>query len=225
MKKHNIVAFVFLLRRRRKKINSTSPLQYTALRFTIIIGRAELFSYYMCVYELLRPFFHLSAFKHKAHISRLVGHIVCISLNSSWKYKPQFEQHNLRLLYCCTDANNNSNAEYCLQALLPHAHAMSRCLLVTSALAWCHLFWLVVPQSLSSGEAILDPSFSFKPCFRHAKLTATLWVNAACECWDARGVSEWKAPIPATCMVLHNWLRFVFFKGPLFLPLCLLLLV
>lgn len=99
------------------------------------------------------------------------------------------------------------------------------CLSVISILPWCHLFWLVVLQSLSSGEAISDPSFSFKPCFRHAKLTATLWVNAACECWDARGVSEWKAPIPATCMVLYNWLRFVFFKGPLFLPLCLLLLV
>lgn len=79
---------------------------------------------------------------------------------------------------------------------------------------------------LPSGVAISDPSFSLNPCFCHAKLTATLWVNAACECWDGRGVSEWKAPIRATCMVLHNWLHSVFFKEPsCFLSLSLSLIV
>lgn len=94
------------------------------------------------------------------------------------------------------------------------------CLSVILIFLWCHLVWPVEPCSPPSGVAISDPSFSLNPCFRHAKLTATLWVNAACECWDGRGVSEWKAPMRATCMVLHNWLHSAFFKGPSF-SLCL----
>lgn len=59
--------------------------------------------------------------------------------------------------------------------------------------------------------------FGLDPCFCHAKLTATVWVSAACKWWDGRGVSasvkEWKAAMRATPMVLHNWLHPVFFKG------------
>lgn len=85
---------------------------------------------------------------------------------------------------------------------------------VISILVLCLLVWLVELLALTDGVATPDPSFSLNPCFRHAKLTATLWVIAACECWDGRGISEWKAPITATRMVLHNWLHSVFFKGP-----------
>lgn len=85
---------------------------------------------------------------------------------------------------------------------------------VISILVLCLLVWLMELLALTGGVATSDPSFSLNPCFRHAKLTATLWVIAACECWDGKGISEWKAPITATRMVLHNWLNSVFFKGP-----------
>lgn len=49
-----------------------------------------------------------------------------------------------------------------------------------------------------SGEARSDSSFTLNPCFCHAKLTASLWVNAACKCWEERGVSEWETPVTAT---------------------------
>lgn len=82
-------------------------------------------------------------------------------------------------------------------------------------LSYCHIsspilvrWHLVCSSVLPQHQA---PSFSFNLCFYHVKLTAALWsANMGGE-----GLSEWKGPMRAACMVLRNWLRSVLFKGPL----------
>lgn len=68
----------------------------------------------------------------------------------------------------------------------------------------------VLPSPRRSGY--IRPSIQFKThVFTRAKLTAALRVGAACETGEA---CERRAPIGATCTLLHNWLHSVFSPSP-----------
>lgn len=191
---------------------------------------AVLFDYYVCT--SCWGNFSICQYSHtKPNLAGWLA-MVCISVNSSYEnislslnstslyycseVMIQIITKTSSILLCCLyQAHFSFNRQTAfLISSSSCMHTLSCRLSAVSIMVWCHLVWLVEPHSLPSGEAISDPSFSLNPCFRHAKLTAALWVNAACECWDGRGMSEWKAPITATCMVLHDWLHSVFFKGP-----------
>lgn len=50
----------------------------------------------------------------------------------------------------------------------------------------CHRDVISAAVLSSSAVAVLELAFTFKSCFRHAKLAASLWVNAVCERWDGK---------------------------------------
>lgn len=148
---------------------NTDSFHLGSFEVNILMRGSELFDYYLWVPAA----FPLVKFKHKAHSSSLVSHWIPFMkiLNLSVNNSPLL----LWLLLLCFSVlfhfNINSDG---LLSLLSVFFPVLDCFFV------CR-----------SGGRLSDPSLPLNPCFCHAKLTATLWVNAACwECWDKRGVSD-----------------------------------
>lgn len=115
-------------------------------------------------------------FKHKAHSSGLVSHwtpfmkILNLTTNNAALL--------LRLLLLC------------VFSVLFHFNINSEGPLAVFFLLWIDFCSFCLRKLSAPAGRLSDPPLPLNPCFCHAKLTTTLWVNAACKCWDERGVSD-----------------------------------